>query len=163
MTCYSLCISETVINKTIINDTVDNSLGNVYDQSAHIFQNNPYLFVSKIRGLTENSSLVIGSEHSAKVQDEFPVLAEMNENDVITMKPEKTSNHSSAEAVGCPYYYDWCMSTPVVFLWQFLLGTFFVAVGYPTCNVMSYSIFSKILGPKPQVRFFYDIKMIFLQ
>lgn len=68
----------------------------------------------------------------------------------ITVKPVKTSNHSNQEAVGCPYYYDWCEYTPVVFLWQFLLGTFFVAVGYPTCNVMSYTIYSKILGPKHQ-------------
>jgi hypothetical protein len=69
----------------------------------------------------------------------------------ITFKPERSSNHSNQEAVGCPYYYDWCMTTPAVFLWQFLLGTFFIAVGYPICNVMSYSIYSKILGPKPQV------------
>lgn len=73
----------------------------------------------------------------------------------ITHKPDKTSNHSNQEAVGCPYYYDWCMYTPVIYLWQFLLGTFFVAVGYPTCSVMSYAIYSKILGPKPQVSGFY--------
>ena len=62
-----------------------------------------------------------------------------------------TVENTTAEAVGCPYYYDWCFDTPSILLWQFLLGTFFIAVGYPTCNVMSYAIYSKILGPKPQV------------
>ena len=62
-----------------------------------------------------------------------------------------TVENTTKEAVGCPYYYDWCFNTPAILLWQFLLGTFFVAVGYPVCNVMSYTIYSKILGPKPQV------------
>ena len=68
----------------------------------------------------------------------------------ITTTAHSVEN-STAEAVGCPYYYDWCFDTPSILLWQFLLGTFFIAVGYPTCNVMSYAIYSKILGPKPQV------------
>ena len=59
--------------------------------------------------------------------------------------------NTTHEAVGCPYYYSWCFNTPAILLWQFLLGTFFVAVGYPVCNVMSYAIYSKMLGPKPQV------------
>ena len=68
----------------------------------------------------------------------------------ITTTAHSVEN-TTAEAVGCPYYYDWCFDTPSILLWQFLLGTFFIAVGYPTCNVMSYAIYSKILGPKPQV------------
>ncbi|XP_052795979.1 major facilitator superfamily domain-containing protein 8-like [Mya arenaria] len=68
----------------------------------------------------------------------------------IQFPSQNISNNSSKEAVGCPYYYEWCTYTPALFFWQFLFGTFFVAVGYPTCNVMSYTIYSKILGPKPQ-------------
>ena len=68
----------------------------------------------------------------------------------ITTAGPPTEN-TTKEAVGCPYYYNWCFNTPSILLWQFLLGTLFVAVGYPTCNVMSYAIYSKILGPKPQV------------
>lgn len=62
-------------------------------------------------------------------------------------------NKSTEEAVGCPYRYDWCMFTPTLTLWQYLLGTLFIAIGYPTCSVMSYTLFSKVLGPKPQVMY----------
>ena len=62
-------------------------------------------------------------------------------------------HYKTVESVGCPYEYKWCLDTPAVKLWQLLLGTFFIAIGYPTCNVMSYTIYSKLLGPKPQVRY----------
>ncbi|XP_076446302.1 major facilitator superfamily domain-containing protein 8-like [Babylonia areolata] len=52
--------------------------------------------------------------------------------------------------VGCPWYFAWCGTVPKIQLWQFLLGTFFIAVGYPMCNAMTYSIYSKVLGSKPQ-------------
>lgn len=68
----------------------------------------------------------------------------------ITGVPVRGFNHSNVEAVGCPYSYAWCMYTPRIFLWQFLLGTAFIATGYSTCSVMSYTMYSKILGPKPQ-------------
>ncbi|XP_060589826.1 major facilitator superfamily domain-containing protein 8-like [Ruditapes philippinarum] len=54
------------------------------------------------------------------------------------------------EDVGCPYYFSWCTYTPATTLWQYLLGTFFISIGYPACSVISYTIFSKVLGPKPQ-------------
>ena len=72
-----------------------------------------------------------------------------------------TVDNTTKEAVGCPYYYDWCFDTPAILLWQFLLGTFFVSVGYPVCNVMSYTIYSKILGPKPQVCSKYILSLLY--
>ena len=45
----------------------------------------------------------------------------------------------------------WCLYVPAINLWQFLTGFALVSIGYPIGNVMSYSIFSKILGSKPQV------------
>ncbi|KAL4229915.1 Major facilitator superfamily domain-containing protein 8 [Mactra antiquata] len=85
------------------------------------------------------------SNHEPEMESYVDILAQG-----IPFQPSNFSSNSSKEAVGCPYYYKWCFYTPAILLWQFLLGTFFVAVGYPTCNVMSYTIFSKILGPKPQ-------------
>ena len=73
-----------------------------------------------------------------------------------------TVDNTTKEAVGCPYYYDWCFDTPAILLWQFLLGTFFVSVGYPVCNVMSYTIYSKILGPKPQVCSKYKLSLLYV-
>ena len=71
----------------------------------------------------------------------------------LPLTTDSVSNNShTVEAVGCPEVYKWCAYTPIVSLPQFLIGTLLIVIGYPTCNVMSYTLYSKILGPKPQVR-----------
>lgn len=71
-------------------------------------------------------------------------------NQSTTAAPGNSSG-SGSEATGCPDAYQWCSYTPIVTLSQFLCGTALICIGYPTGNVMSYALFSKILGPKPQV------------
>ena len=61
------------------------------------------------------------------------------------------SSGGNTEVTGCPDTYRWCAYTPIVTLAQFLGGTALICIGYPTGNVMSYTLYSKILGPKPQV------------
>ncbi|XP_037352166.1 major facilitator superfamily domain-containing protein 8 isoform X2 [Talpa occidentalis] len=56
----------------------------------------------------------------------------------------------SEEPTGCPIQQAWCLYTPAVHLAQFLASVLLVGMGYPACNVMSYSLYSKILGPEPQ-------------
>lgn len=60
-------------------------------------------------------------------------------------------SNSSVEATGCPAEQAWCLYTPAINLAQYLTSDFLIGVGYPACNVMSYTLYSKILGPKPQV------------
>ncbi|XP_036618654.1 major facilitator superfamily domain-containing protein 8 isoform X3 [Trichosurus vulpecula] len=63
----------------------------------------------------------------------------------------KLSTGNSSEApTGCPMEQSWCLSTPVIHLAQFLVAAILIGMGYPACNVMSYTLYSKILGPKPQ-------------
>ncbi|ESP02723.1 hypothetical protein LOTGIDRAFT_138023, partial [Lottia gigantea] len=57
---------------------------------------------------------------------------------------------TTVEPQGCPEYYSWCSYTPVIFLSQFLAGVACIGIGYPVAQIMSYTIYSKILGPKPQ-------------
>ncbi|KAM5158970.1 major facilitator superfamily domain-containing protein 8 isoform 1-T1 [Callospermophilus lateralis] len=52
--------------------------------------------------------------------------------------------------VGCPVEQAWCLYTPVIHLAQFFTSAVLVGIGYPACNVISYTLYSKILGPKPQ-------------
>uniref|UniRef100_A0A8D0FT94 Major facilitator superfamily domain containing 8 n=1 Tax=Strix occidentalis caurina TaxID=311401 RepID=A0A8D0FT94_STROC len=59
------------------------------------------------------------------------------------------SNHT-AEPVGCPVTQSWCLNTPVIYLAQYISSDILIGLGYPVCNVMSYTLYSKILGPKPQ-------------
>ncbi|XP_003476829.1 major facilitator superfamily domain-containing protein 8 isoform X1 [Cavia porcellus] len=51
---------------------------------------------------------------------------------------------------GCPIEQAWCLYTPVIHMAQFFTSVVFIGMGYPACNVMSYTLYSKILGPKPQ-------------
>lgn len=60
-------------------------------------------------------------------------------------------SNSSVEPIGCPSDQIWCQYTPVIHLAQYLTSNILIGVGYPVCNVMSYTLYSKILGPKPQV------------
>ncbi|XP_039407023.1 major facilitator superfamily domain-containing protein 8 [Corvus cornix cornix] len=59
------------------------------------------------------------------------------------------SNHTG-EPVGCPVTQSWCLNTPVIYLAQYLSSDVLIGLGYPVCNVMSYTLYSKVLGPKPQ-------------
>uniref|UniRef100_A0A8C0HFE3 Major facilitator superfamily domain containing 8 n=1 Tax=Chelonoidis abingdonii TaxID=106734 RepID=A0A8C0HFE3_CHEAB len=59
------------------------------------------------------------------------------------------SNHT-AEPTGCSVVQPWCLYTPLIHLAQYITSDILIGLGYPVCNVMSYTLYSKILGPKPQ-------------
>uniref|UniRef100_A0A665XFQ5 Major facilitator superfamily (MFS) profile domain-containing protein n=1 Tax=Echeneis naucrates TaxID=173247 RepID=A0A665XFQ5_ECHNA len=60
------------------------------------------------------------------------------------------ASNSSVEPTGCPYEQTWCQYTPAIHLGQYITSDILIGVGYPACNVMSYTLYSKIIGPKPQ-------------
>lgn len=59
------------------------------------------------------------------------------------------SNHT-VEPTGCSVVQPWCLYTPLIHLGQYITSDILIGLGYPVCNVMSYTLYSKILGPKPQ-------------
>ncbi|XP_043917685.1 major facilitator superfamily domain-containing protein 8 [Protopterus annectens] len=65
----------------------------------------------------------------------------------ITVQPIQ---NYTGEPTGCPIEQQWCLTTPVIHLAQYLTSDVLIGLGYPVCNVMSYTLYSKILGPKPQ-------------
>ncbi|XP_041056183.1 major facilitator superfamily domain-containing protein 8 isoform X2 [Carcharodon carcharias] len=74
-----------------------------------------------------------------------------NESSIVTwnffMQP---SLSLSAERIGCPLQQVWCQYVPIIHLSQYILSATLIGMGYPVCNVISYTLYSKILGPKPQ-------------
>ncbi|XP_078067244.1 major facilitator superfamily domain-containing protein 8 isoform X2 [Mustelus asterias] len=74
-----------------------------------------------------------------------------NESSIVTwnlfMQP---SLSLSAERTGCPVEQVWCQYTPIIHLTQYILSAVLIGMGYPVCNVISYTLYSKIIGPKPQ-------------
>uniref|UniRef100_A0A5F9CM05 Major facilitator superfamily domain containing 8 n=1 Tax=Oryctolagus cuniculus TaxID=9986 RepID=A0A5F9CM05_RABIT len=68
---------------------------------------------------------------------------------IIGLWKSPREDHSEGPT-GCPIEQAWCLYTPVIHLAQFLISAVLIGIGYPACNVMSYTLYSKILGPKPQ-------------
>ena len=58
---------------------------------------------------------------------------------------------NETEVVGCPSIQTWCYYIPAMTISQFLLGYALTAIGYPIGVTLIQTIFSKILGPRPQV------------
>ncbi|XP_041926245.1 major facilitator superfamily domain-containing protein 8 isoform X2 [Alosa sapidissima] len=58
--------------------------------------------------------------------------------------------NATVEPTGCPADQSWCLYTPAIHLAQYIISNFLIGVGFSACNVMSYTLYSKILGPKPQ-------------
>ncbi|CAG9822815.1 unnamed protein product [Phaedon cochleariae] len=54
------------------------------------------------------------------------------------------------DLLGCPNSQEWCAYTPRLKLSQFLLGYFLTAFGYPIGVTLIQTIFSKLLGSRPQ-------------
>uniref|UniRef100_A0A6P7GDR8 LOW QUALITY PROTEIN: major facilitator superfamily domain-containing protein 8 n=1 Tax=Diabrotica virgifera virgifera TaxID=50390 RepID=A0A6P7GDR8_DIAVI len=54
------------------------------------------------------------------------------------------------DVVGCPSNQKWCSYTPAMGLAQFILGYMFTSFGYPIAVTLLQTIFSKLLGSKPQ-------------
>ncbi|XP_043865374.1 major facilitator superfamily domain-containing protein 8 [Drosophila mojavensis] len=52
--------------------------------------------------------------------------------------------------LGCPVTQDWCPELPALTLTQFIIGFALTSVGYPIGVTLIQTIFSKVLGPRPQ-------------
>uniref|UniRef100_A0A3Q3WG88 Major facilitator superfamily (MFS) profile domain-containing protein n=1 Tax=Mola mola TaxID=94237 RepID=A0A3Q3WG88_MOLML len=84
--------------------------------------------------------------HYPKIQ-----WADLKNNSLLSKMSETAiAANSSLEPTGCPYEQTWCQYTPAIHLAQYISSDFIIGVGYPACNVMSYTLYSKILGSKPQ-------------
>ena len=54
------------------------------------------------------------------------------------------------ECVGC--HLDWCAEQPALDLVQFIIGVVILTLGHPFRIALTQSIYSKMLGPIPQVK-----------
>ena len=52
---------------------------------------------------------------------------------------------------GCPYFYEWCRSTPKLPFPQFLSGYTLIVIGWVVSSVIMTSLYSQVVGPFSQV------------
>ncbi len=66
-----------------------------------------------------------------------------------TLPPRPTTTADPPK--GCPLSdYQWCYYVPIIQLWQFILASVVITMGFTVANVICYSIYSKKLGERPQ-------------
>lgn len=80
----------------------------------------------------------------AKIAEVYNVTIPLTGNATIDLKPEDDT------FLGCPKTQEWCETTPALPLTQFIIGYAFTSVGYPIGVTLIQTIFSKVLGPRPQ-------------
>lgn len=61
-----------------------------------------------------------------------------------------TMDENGTEILGCHNTQEWCKYTPQLTITQFIIGYSFTSIGYPIGVTLIQTIFSKILGPRPQ-------------
>ncbi|XP_071449181.1 major facilitator superfamily domain-containing protein 8 isoform X2 [Hetaerina americana] len=66
------------------------------------------------------------------------------------MEQQNYTMDESEGPLGCPETQTWCLTTPAMTIPQLLIGYAFTAVGYPIGVTLIQTLFSKILGPRPQ-------------
>ncbi|KAG8237890.1 hypothetical protein J437_LFUL017898 [Ladona fulva] len=64
--------------------------------------------------------------------------------------PQSIAVDDDGSPLGCPETQTWCLTTPAMTVSQLLIGYAFTAVGYPIGVTLIQTIFSKLLGPRPQ-------------
>ncbi|XP_055379060.1 major facilitator superfamily domain-containing protein 8 isoform X1 [Condylostylus longicornis] len=70
--------------------------------------------------------------------------------DEIIAKNATIDFENDVQYLGCPETQEWCKYTPALTITQFLLGYALTSIGYPIGITLIQTIFSKILGPRPQ-------------
>ena len=74
----------------------------------------------------------------------------MKQRNVSFLSPNNNHLTALVDYVGCPQEYSWCHDTPQMHLAQLVIGMLCLSVGYPLVLVLTTSIYSKIIGPRPQ-------------
>ncbi|XP_011496059.1 PREDICTED: major facilitator superfamily domain-containing protein 8 [Ceratosolen solmsi marchali] len=89
--------------------------------------------------------MVIGRVICIPWGSDLPLIAELGPYTNETMDPL-----TGKEKVGCPSSQEWCRYTPRMTVLQFVIGYSFTTIGYPLGVTLIQTIFSKVLGPRPQ-------------
>ena len=69
---------------------------------------------------------------------------------------------NKTESLGCPPSQEWCAYTPALTLTQFIISYALTSMGYPTGLALIQSLISKVLGPRPQVKYWFIIIIIII-
>ena len=93
--------------------------------------------------------MVLGRFAHIPYGDVMPKLA-IDRKFIFLNGTEGTFDEDDPKVLGCPISQDWCQTTPALGFKEFVLGYLLTSVGYPIGLTLIQTIFSKVLGPRPQ-------------
>lgn len=104
----------------------------------------------------EDSYLMLNNEIVLERNNASVLVAEQfglneSEQSYLNQSMEQVMETCGTEFLGCPSDQEWCTNTPAMTVVQFMLGYVLTVFGYPTAVTLIQTIFSKLLGPRPQV------------
>ncbi|KAK7084418.1 Major facilitator superfamily domain-containing protein 8 [Halocaridina rubra] len=74
----------------------------------------------------------------------------LSDHNSVSRRRRHIARNEKCKDLGCPPEQEWCLYTPIIEQIQLGIAGFIAVVGYPVAFALSSSLFSKILGPKPQ-------------
>lgn len=93
--------------------------------------------------------MVIGRLIYIPYRDEYPKLAANRE--YVTGNGTIAFYEDDDPAIlGCPISQEWCKTTPILGFPEFIIGFVLSTISYPIGTTLIQTLFSKILGPRPQ-------------
>lgn len=94
--------------------------------------------------------MVLGRIVHIPFRDELPKLVYAKEK-ILGNGTLYIYNDDDPEVLGCDVIaQEWCATTSKLGFFEFLLGYFFTSIGYPVGLSLIQTIFSKVIGPRPQ-------------
>lgn len=93
--------------------------------------------------------MVLGRFAHIPYGDVMPKLA-VDRKFLFANGTEGTFDEDDPQTLGCPISQDWCQTTPVLGFKEYVLGYLLTSIGYPIGLTLIQTIFSKVLGPRPQ-------------
>ena len=102
---------------------------------------------------TASRTTIAPSSSSSLIATSTPSSPYLGNTSTSTSQPPDSApaNNRTVDPEGCPWQYEWCRHVPALPLFQYLAATLVFSIGYPSCQMLSYTIYSKILGSQPQV------------
>lgn len=108
-----------------------------------------FVLIKPLCSYFEENSVLIWIGFSLMVLGRFACIPIGDEPPLI-YDPHLPPANGTTEHVGCPSTQEWCATTNAMTKSQFLVGYALTSVGYPIGVTLIQTLFSKILGPRPQ-------------
>ncbi|XP_064098399.1 major facilitator superfamily domain-containing protein 8-like isoform X2 [Macrobrachium nipponense] len=89
-------------------------------------------------------------DHITSLMPSHFTAENLSSHDTLSRRRRHATVRGSCHDLGCPQEQTWCLYTPIIERSQLGVASVIAVMGYPISFTILSSLFSKLLGPKPQ-------------